>query len=464
MHNLSPVSFLPIELLVLIFEAACFEPRSSPSTNTEVTISHVCRFWRTISLSCPQLWTSFKFDGWTLRKAIHQCHVDAYIKRSERLLLDFSFEVSAFMGLLEVAQCALVPHAFRFRRLVFCISDSGEYSLAVLKLFEFLFMENLEIFEIQLKGTDSVGDMMLKKFYFKGCAPRLKAYRTDNRLLHIFHMPQVIAHSNITDIQLDAASPLFFVDWRRFSRFSVAASTLVTLSISAAVFNYPTRLDLQMISLPNLRYLWCRDDAIGRFMSHFLHAPLLEQLILHDQNIGWWAKTSGRTTAPVNIFPRIKMVAFINCEIYHRRNATLFRLAQATQSATHLIVSHSNSLNTSSMTGIAGYLVGAEKEAEPMLWQHLEVLSCLDQVMSRDMYVHYLNVMTYRASCPGIKAGKLRVLELHVNNYQGEIREVGGEEIVEAIRHGEESEGILPWPDKDLFHRSAQEQLCRGWF
>ncbi len=102
--------------------------------------------------------------------------VKAYIERSQNFDLDFSFEGDAYTGLLEVVQFALVSNAFRLRRLAFCISDTGEYVLAVLKLFEFLSMESLELFEIQLQGIDWLGDLKLKFFYFKSHIPRLKAF------------------------------------------------------------------------------------------------------------------------------------------------------------------------------------------------------------------------------------------------------------------------------------------------
>ncbi len=462
------VLLLPIELTILIFEEACAELRSSPGINTEVAISHVCRSWRSISLSCPQLWTSFKHDGRALKTPIQRSRVETYIERSQNFDLDFSFEGDEYMDLLEVIQLALVPNAFRLRRLAFCISDTGEYVLAVLELFEFLSMDSLEIFEIQLQGTDWLGDLKLKTFYFKGHTPRLKAFRTDIRLLHI-SPPTVLR--NLTDLQLDAAAPSPSLSWSRFLSFSMDVPTLTTLSVSASIFSNPSHLDLQAITFPNLRYLRCRDDAIGRFMSHFLRAPLLEQLILHDLHVGRWADTSEKNLVPVNTFPCIKMVAFINinCEAYNdthnngetydNRNTPLFALAQATYSASHIIVSHNNATNMDVRIGIARYL--ADLDQEPMLWQHLEILSCLDKFMSKDVYTRYLDVMRYRSNVPGFKNGKLRILEQHINHHQVSAGEVIGEKIVvEAIQGGEDA---LPWPNDDLFQRSAEELLCQAW-
>lgn len=441
----------------MIFEAACIESRSSPSTNTEVIISHVCHSWRSISLSCPQLWSTFKHDGWTLEKPIQQSQVNAYIKRSQNQLLDFAFEVDDSMGLFTVAQNDIVPNISRFRRLALCISSQAEFVVALLELFEFLHMDNLEIFELHLReDADWPSEIEeVEAFFFKGEAPRLKAIRTISRFLWLFHAAKALEHStDITDFQLDAIPP-FLTGWNDFSSFFVNASTLTTLSLSGHIFRARSPNDVQTVYFPSLKYFRCRDDAVAQSISRFLRAPLLEQLILQNLDIGSWAKTSGRAAPPIDVFPRIKVVAFMNCNIYNSKNSPLSALAQATCSATHIMVSHDNVLQLPAKGGIIKYLVRHGRK--PVLWENMEVLSSFDQFMSKERYSCYLDMMKYRVeNVLNGKVGKLRILERHAKQHRGSVANEG---IVEAVRYGED---VLPWPYKDLFHRSAEDFFLLG--
>ncbi|KJA19105.1 hypothetical protein HYPSUDRAFT_44566 [Hypholoma sublateritium FD-334 SS-4] len=56
------------------------------------------------------------------------------------------------------------------------------------------------------------------------------------------------------------------------------------------------------------------------------------------------------------------------------------------------------------------------------------------------------------------REGMLRILERHGKKYLGSVAN-DSEGIVEAVRYGED---VLPWPYKDLFHRSAEEFFLLG--
>ena len=251
-----PVLSLPIEITVMIFEAACIEPRSSISDNTEVIISHVCHSWRAISLSCPQLWSTFKHDGRVLERPVLRPQLSAYIERSQNRLLDFAFEAEGGIDLFAVVQLYIVPNISRLRRLALCLSSDAEFAMYILELFEFLPMDNLEIFELHLReGSEEGSDEEDSEptFSFKGRAPRLKAIRTVGRFLRLFHAGTALAQSNITDFQLDA-SRHFMLQWNDFPSFFANASTLTTLSLSGKIFTGRSPFDVQTIHLPGLKY------------------------------------------------------------------------------------------------------------------------------------------------------------------------------------------------------------------
>ncbi|RXW25632.1 hypothetical protein EST38_g207 [Candolleomyces aberdarensis] len=55
----SPIEVLPNELLTSIF---LFNAERTPTSFSDVlTISHVCSYWRTIALDCPELWRQYAF-------------------------------------------------------------------------------------------------------------------------------------------------------------------------------------------------------------------------------------------------------------------------------------------------------------------------------------------------------------------------------------------------------------------
>ncbi|KAJ7277184.1 hypothetical protein C8J57DRAFT_183448 [Mycena rebaudengoi] len=61
--SLHPILTLAPELTAEIF-MYCVEYDSAPVSNeAPLSVSHVCRLWRDISLSCPSLWTSLTYLG-----------------------------------------------------------------------------------------------------------------------------------------------------------------------------------------------------------------------------------------------------------------------------------------------------------------------------------------------------------------------------------------------------------------
>lgn len=54
----SPISDLPADLLSILFEMLPKNAHMYHDVKAAITLSHVCRFWRSIALSAPVLWTS----------------------------------------------------------------------------------------------------------------------------------------------------------------------------------------------------------------------------------------------------------------------------------------------------------------------------------------------------------------------------------------------------------------------
>ena len=87
-NNMAPIHALPVELLTRIFQIGVdSEPipddRDHSALSFEVSISHVCRHWRQVSLHTPLLWTTVHF-----RTKAHMLRGNVYLARNARLPID----------------------------------------------------------------------------------------------------------------------------------------------------------------------------------------------------------------------------------------------------------------------------------------------------------------------------------------------------------------------------------------
>ena len=116
------VSNLPIEILCQIFEAAQDASRIHRGFEhpfVEVIISHVCRAWRSVALSFPPLWSTFR-QYCICDQAYYQLgnRLDVYMERSSSQLLDFYFHLrysTRSRGLFKFILESTLPHVARWR-------------------------------------------------------------------------------------------------------------------------------------------------------------------------------------------------------------------------------------------------------------------------------------------------------------------------------------------------------------
>lgn len=100
-NETAPVLNLPTEILCQIFEDtqdASRMHRASRHPCVEVIISHVCRGWRSVALSFPPLWSTFRYDS-ICDRAHRQLgnRLDVYLDRSSSHLLDLYFHGCALV-------------------------------------------------------------------------------------------------------------------------------------------------------------------------------------------------------------------------------------------------------------------------------------------------------------------------------------------------------------------------------
>src|ERR1700761_2885163 len=126
-------------------------PVSESSTSTSeslpvkaelpVTISHVCRHWRTVAIKTPMLWTSIDFsDGPPFEKSktwierSKDCDIDICIDFTDPDVLEEDFEssrpLSELMRIMDIA----TPHMHRWREFVLSVTNT-EHMQAVLRTY-----------------------------------------------------------------------------------------------------------------------------------------------------------------------------------------------------------------------------------------------------------------------------------------------------------------------------------------
>lgn len=89
-NALAPISRLPLETLCTIFSLAtgtysCNESSGAAPNGGMISVSHVCKHWRNVALSCPTLWSAINFN--TL---IPEC-IPEFLSRSQEVPLSISW-------------------------------------------------------------------------------------------------------------------------------------------------------------------------------------------------------------------------------------------------------------------------------------------------------------------------------------------------------------------------------------
>jgi hypothetical protein len=144
LNTRNPVLTLPVEVICLIFTFAQLPKKKTSDVKdywmkeeeeeeekdgfpVEVVVSHVCRRWRSISLGCPMLWTSFQYEVRHPADARPLQRFDSYAERSVALPLRIWFNflstgASSTPVNVQLVQKAL-HHAHRWQRFTLYSND-----------------------------------------------------------------------------------------------------------------------------------------------------------------------------------------------------------------------------------------------------------------------------------------------------------------------------------------------------
>jgi len=295
MHNSGVyANRIPTELLCLIFSYCLSTPKLSGDgfyvyederPSTEVVLSHVCQHWRSVAISDPALWRTFRYKTprW---KRDPLSRFNTYMKRSYPVPIDLfvhcNFTSHEDMTLLNAA--ALQVH--RWRR-VTILSEDNKFNWSQ---FQYALMDkeapNLEYFSFRPSlfvsphtnsGHISPVSILAPKIFRLG-APKLTQIFLDSTAPYFFLPP----FCNIQTFSLDAKyiGPSS-ITWNAFLHI-LAIPSLANLSIGGEVLLGPLSDQLhERINAPTLKHLrWSGDPACLDHLLSYLSAPRLESLIL----------------------------------------------------------------------------------------------------------------------------------------------------------------------------------------
>lgn len=187
------VGLLPEELFVVIFTHHWRDNYTEHASRPEVTLSHVNRRWRDISISTSQLWTR-------VYRAAKQRRLDsiiAYLARSNQLPIDLSVIMSFKDDISQLCKI-LQPHIHRLRRLEFngYVSQAvGEQLLGMMQALHAPSLRYLLLSPNSRYRTSENGHTSL----FEAGAPRLGHVL----LGAVMQLHLKFPHSSITHLKLE---------------------------------------------------------------------------------------------------------------------------------------------------------------------------------------------------------------------------------------------------------------------
>ncbi len=341
---------VPTEVLCTIFTYSTGSTFSFPFLNPgrknlsgEVTVSHVCKFWRTIALSLPQLWSEIQYFP---KKSTHsnRCkRIYTYLKRSGAHTLDISLDFKNYGGnwfndqrsLFQV----LLREASRWRRFAILIDyDSARYIDFHTHLKDINAL-NLESF-VFCQGTwgrqqhEIVASTLFDPRIFRGGAPVLKSIRISSDL-HFSYLPPL--NQGLTTLRIDNERYLI-----GFSTITLEVLipllqiySLSDLSISGV--DIPKVLgheivQLEAVAMNNLKNFRCSSPNITGIFQ-YIRTPHLGTLVLKSVK---FPLLSPQSTS------ELTALFLIDCEIPWSTHEK--EIIQITKQITHLAVSEDSDL------------------------------------------------------------------------------------------------------------------------
>lgn len=368
-----PIFSVPNEITMLIFSFAC---NPSPifcqnrrfgfkveelshfarEEGQELTVSQVCRAWRSISHAYPELWSSFHyFSKYNRQHFTARFH--AYLERAQSNLMTLWVCFSTTEDVTIIFEMLRCTNNSRWRKISLMFDrnytrESGmgwvprreQHSPDADSAHRFAY-DNLETLDVGCPDgywlwMDSdinriIGDVT--------SAPRLAALRVDAGATILQPSFGKMCRTSLSALQLHGLGA-WSISWDTFLSIFSNFPNLATLTISGYVFSRaPTvvpGIATQKVVAPNLQYL--RISASAQWLWLFLRAPRLKHLAINqvrlsDWHFPWGNDISNDRSPPM--FPSLELLALVNCtpDLYDDLQCVT-SLAHATRTISQLVI------------------------------------------------------------------------------------------------------------------------------
>jgi hypothetical protein len=438
-------------------------PRDIHSMRMEINVSQVCRLWRSMALTYPELWSTFAHDDLWSSNIPLDCLL-AYLQRSGNCLVDLYFRLGDNKREDWVATMDLIVlHVSRWRRLSLRIDRPwpADYLFASI---EYLLAPNLEMLEVCTphfpKDTLPFGYREFSRPFFRNGVPKLTSLRLDStsfirckpRSLDTLTAVTVHIHDNFA-MQSTKRTP-----WSTFVSL-ISSPNLMHLSIVGQVFDTPNVSELTKYAIsPRLANFRCSDNTILYFMWQLVRAPRLKLLII--KNLGVEGFFMPDQLDDAEILSSLSTLVLLNCSPFAIQKTIL---GHATHYVKHLTIVRTRDLGPTVMDNLL------DKTEGTMIWPGLETIIYLrldiKKRAPREDPSTYVAMLERRSRVLNKKC-KLGLTAAHANKLKSKDSKSWTKLNKDGFYLGSFSEThgreLVPWPARDAapFDISSEHHFC----
>ena len=467
----APVLALPTEIVCTIFKLLVRPPpplyptehkhKNKPQkfdirlVRTEIIVSQVCRLWRSMALTYPNLWSTFAHDDlWgqqipvdllrTYLERSRSCPLDLYFRLDDRKRDDWLDTVDSIRAAATLSRLRTFSLRIGRRWPAFHLFSEIERLAA----------PSLEVFEVCCpEFKQEIGLPWLERPFFMRGTPKLLSLRMDARS---FEYCSREAWDNMTTVTIQIERDFILpvqqrCPWKAFTAL-IRCRHLEHLTLAGAIFSLPHTSDLGHPTISrNLVHFRCSDMYVNEYMWLLFRAPKLELLII--KNFSMTSARFPQTTVGIrddpDLFPSLSTLVLIGCCPGHGSEATetALNLANATASTARLVLVQWDSL------GVMNNLLGVDSPTQvPLLWPRLEAITFLYQgraTRPRLPWQKCISMLERRSSLLK-KPCKLGMHKQHADQWRRTARALWDRFVKAGFLLGEytdkDQDECIPWP------------------
>ncbi|KAF5318102.1 hypothetical protein D9619_012134 [Psilocybe cf. subviscida] len=373
---------LPPEITIMIFEMASSlaevdrEWSELVKARPEIIISHVCRQWRQVALSCPTIWSRIMIRNWVAGTHSAAQLLEVYLTRSRGVPLDIVVTIRSPQ--CQLRSCtgdvygflrAVLPHSSRWRRPALWID--GGYSITPFACLQEVSVSQLEVFEVATYPPPQGGPFPRSEAgsefltLFQTGAPKLSSALMESQLhLPLHHCRNISA--------LDLQNSCEIRPWEDFITL-ITLPNLTNLTLDDIFLSPVSEPDpfAPPALAPKLRNFRTSSFEVARYMWTTICAPELALLVLFHIG-GKVAFSSNEVDSSQGRFPAVETLVLWSVDIWDPLDLT--RLALALPYLTSLVICDCGVDNRT----LSETLLAQSRAKDVKLWPRLTTLTYVE--------------------------------------------------------------------------------------